>query len=121
MKRAVYAVAALVAVTEPAMAGAADYWERAREGYESLAEQARAVVSLGGVVVYRYRHTISGATLGCATGTFVGVSSTVLISPVTGGAALAGTGPAALVGCAAGGLAGGALGYQLDTTAPTLE
>ena len=32
MKRAVYAVAALVAVTEPAMAGAADYWEEPGRG-----------------------------------------------------------------------------------------
>ncbi len=120
MRRPILVAAVLVGLV-PATAQAADPWQKAQDAFARLEEQARAMVTIGGVVVYRYRHTISGAALGCATGTLAGVSSTIVLSPVTGGATLAGTGPAALLGCAAGGAAGAALGYQLDTTSPTLD
>ena len=46
-----------------------------------LEAQARSVIVKAGVVVYRYRHTISGAELGCASGSLIGAGATDILGP----------------------------------------
>ena len=93
----------------------------ARGAPVDLEARARRVIVQAGVVVYRYRHTISGAALGCASGSLIGAGSTVVLGPVTGGATLAAAGPAAVIGCAVGAAGGAALGHSLDTDGPSFE
>jgi hypothetical protein len=81
---------------------------------EQLREQAERAVILGGVLLYRHRHTISGTMLGCAAGAAAGGAAAVTAGTVTGGAALLGTGEAMALGCGLGSAAGASVGYPLD-------
>ena len=121
MKRFAFALMVPVVLGAPMAAQANEPLDRTKETIAQLTERAQGMIAIGGVLVCRYRHTISGAAMGCATGSLVGMSPTLVLSPITGGATLAGTAPAALVGCTIGAAGGAALGYQLDTMAPTLD
>lgn len=92
----------------------ADALERARDQGELLAQKAEQAIVVGGVLVYRHRHAIAGATLGCVAGATVGATSALGAGVATGGAAVAGAGPAAALGCGLGALGGAAMGRELD-------
>lgn len=105
----------LLAVPAPAEAG----WSEALRdrlvaaGQDLIAGAEKAIV-VGGVLIYRHRHTIAGATLGCAAGSLAGTASTLGAAPATGGASLSAVAPVAALGCGLGAAAGAALGYPLD-------
>jgi hypothetical protein len=114
-------VLALLSVAAPAQAAEptwsermADALERARDQGEILARKAEQAIVVGGVLVYRHRHTIAGATLGCLAGATVGATSALGASVATGGAAVGGAAPAAALGCGLGALGGAAMGRELD-------
>lgn len=92
----------------------ADALDRAREQGELLVQKAEQAIVVGGVLIYRHRHTIAGATLGCLAGATVGAGSALGAGVATGGATVAGAGPAAALGCGLGALGGAAMGRQLD-------
>lgn len=112
---------ALLVLFAAPRAEAADTADHLRDGWSSVqaatAEASiwaeRAVIA-GGVVLYRHRHTVSGAVLGCAAGSALGAASALAAGTVTGGAAAAAMPQAAAVGCGVGASAGIALGYPLD-------
>ena len=109
--------AVLAAAATPAAAettGWQDMLDRGRAEALRLEDQARGLIVQAGAVLFRYRHTVAGAALGCATGSLVGVGSTVALGAVSGGATLVASGPAALVGCAVGAAGGAAMGHPLD-------
>ena len=93
---------------------AADSWRSLQQSGAVLESWAEKAIVLGGVLVYRNRHTIAGAGLGCAAGAMLGMTSVAAAGAVTGGAALAGTPQAVALGCGAGAAAGAALGYPMD-------
>jgi hypothetical protein len=116
---------ALLALATPAQAAEttwserlADALERAKDQGEALAEKAEQAIVVGGVLVYRHRHAIAGATLGCLAGATVGAGAALGAGVATGGATIAGAGPAAALGCGLGcglgALGGAAMGHQLD-------
>ena len=114
-------VLALLAMAAPAQAAEttwsermADALERARDQSEHLAQKAEQAIVIGGVLVYRHRHTIAGATLGCLAGATIGATSALGAGVATGGATVAGAGPAAALGCGLGALGGAAMGRELD-------
>jgi hypothetical protein len=120
-KRPIPLALALLALATPAQAAEttwserlADTLERARDQGEVLAEKAEQAIVVGGALVYRHRHTIAGATLGCLAGATVGAGSALGAGVATGGATIAGAGPAAALGCGLGALGGAAMGRQLD-------
>jgi hypothetical protein len=69
---------------------------------------------IGGVLLYRHRHAVAGATLGCVAGSLAATTTTLGAGLATGGAALTTTAPAAALGCGLGALGGAALGQPLD-------
>ena len=89
-------------------------WNAARTAEQSLLDQAREAIVVGGVVLYRHRHAIAGATMGCVAGSMAAATLSVGAGLATGGAALAGTAPAAALGCGLGAVGGAALGQPLD-------
>jgi hypothetical protein len=93
---------------------AADSWRSLQQSGAVLESWAEKAIVLGGILVYRNRHTIAGAGLGCAAGAMLGMTSVAAAGAVTGGAALAGTPQAVALGCGAGAAAGAALGYPMD-------
>ncbi|HYG87649.1 MAG TPA: hypothetical protein VD978_15425 [Azospirillum sp.] len=104
-------------VTAPLTAAAAplgteDGWlsDTAKE----LRSEAERAIILGGAILYRYRHTIAGMTLGCTAGAIVGATGGVAAGLATSGTTLPGTGPATAIGCALGAAAGAQLGLPLD-------
>jgi len=114
-------VLALLAMVAPAQAAEtawsermADALERARDQGEILVQRAEQAIVVGGVLVYRHRHAIAGATLGCLAGATIGATSALGAGVATGGATVAGAGPAAALGCGFGALGGAAMGRELD-------
>ena len=77
-------------------------------------DTAERAILLGGVVLYRNRHTAAGAVLGCLAGSTVGAGSALGLGLATGGIALPATGPGASLGCALGAAGGAVLGRGLD-------
>ena len=69
---------------------------------------------VGGVLLYRHRHAVAGAALGCVAGSMVATTTTLGAGLATGGAALTTTAPAAALGCGLGALGGVAIGQRLD-------
>ena len=69
---------------------------------------------VGGVLLYRHRHAVAGAALGCVAGSMIATTTTLGAGLATGGASLTTTAPAAAVGCGLGALGGAAIGQQLD-------
>ncbi len=92
----------------------ADGMAAARAAEQTLRERTEQAIVAGGVVLYRHRHAIAGAALGCMAGTMAATTATVGAGLATGGAALAGTAPALALGCGIGALGGAAIGRPLD-------
>ena len=92
----------------------ADATEKMRPAIEEFVDGAERAIELGGIVIYRNRHTLAGAILGCAAGATAGSVSGLAAGLATGGGALAATPAAAALGCGIGGAAGAALGRPLD-------
>jgi hypothetical protein len=86
----------------------------ARAAEQDLLEQARRAIVIGGVVLYRHRHAVAGAAMGCVAGSMAATTLSLGAGLASGGAALAGTAPAAALGCGLGALGGAALGQPLD-------
>jgi hypothetical protein len=86
----------------------------ARATEQNLLDQARQAIVIGGVVLYRHRHAVAGAALGCLAGSMAATTLSLGAGLATGGAALAGAAPAAALGCGLGALGGGVLGQPLD-------
>ena len=89
-------------------------WGAAEAATRTLAAEAEKAIVVGGVLLYRHRHAIAGAALGCAAGSLVGATSAVGAAPATGGASLSAAAPAAALGCGVGAVAGASLGRPLD-------
>ena len=86
----------------------------AETAQQSFLEQAEQAIVVGGVLLYRHRHAVAGAALGCVAGSVAATTTALGAGLATGGAALAGTAPAAALGCGLGALGGAALGHPLD-------
>jgi hypothetical protein len=86
----------------------------AQAAQQRLFEQAERAIVVGGILLYRHRHAVAGAAIGCVAGSVAATTTALGAGLATGGAALAGTGPAAALGCGLGALAGAALGHPLD-------
>jgi hypothetical protein len=100
---------------EPAWAGAVQQGlNAARAAEHELLEQARRAIVVGGVVLYRHRHAVAGAAMGCLAGSMAATTLSLGAGLASGGAALAGTAPAAALGCGLGAFGGAALGRPLD-------
>ena len=85
-----------------------------RSTQQALREETQKAIVLGGVLMYRHRHAVAGATLGCVIGSMAGATTAAGAGLATGGAALAGVAPAAALGCGLGALSGAAIGQPLD-------
>ena len=113
-------VAALSLAVSPARAEAAwtdvlqDGLDAARAAQQTLREQAEQAIVAGGVLLYRHRHAVAGATLGCIVGSAVATTTTLGAGLATGGASLTTAAPAAALGCGLGALGGAAIGERLD-------
>jgi hypothetical protein len=88
--------------------------EAARAAEQMLREKTEQAIVLGGVLLYRHRHAVAGAALGCVAGSLAATTTTLGAGLATGGASLTTTAPAAALGCGLGALGGAALGQQLD-------
>lgn len=91
-----------------------DGMSAARTAEQTLRTQAERAIVAGGVLLYRHRHAVAGAALGCMAGSMAATTATLGAGVATGGAALAGTAPALALGCGLGALGGAAMGHSLD-------
>jgi hypothetical protein len=115
-------MAALVAVAgHAASAGAAtaeepssSFWETVRAATVEASIAAEHAIVVGGVLVYRNRHAIAGAVLGCAAGSALATTPTVVLALPTAGTSLGAAPAAAAAGCGVGGISGAMLGYRID-------
>jgi Tfp pilus assembly protein PilV len=89
--------------------------EAARATEQTLREKAEQAIVLGGVLVYRHRHAVAGAALGCVAGSVAATTTTLGAALASGGASLTTTAPAAALGCGLGALGGAAIGQRLDS------
>ena len=119
--RACLLVAALAAAGLPGRADAGwsdvlrDGMAAARATEQTLREKAEQAIVLGGVLVYRHRHAVAGAALGCVAGSVAATTTTLGAALASGGASLTTTAPAAALGCGLGALGGAAIGQRLDS------
>jgi hypothetical protein len=119
--RACLLIAALSTAGLPARADAGwsdllnDGMEAARATEQTLREKAEQAIVLGGVLVYRHRHAVAGAALGCVAGSVAATTTTLGAALASGGASLTTTAPAAALGCGLGALGGAAIGQRLDS------
>ena len=88
--------------------------EAARATQQMLREKTEQAIVLGGVLLYRHRHAVAGAALGCIAGSVAATTTTLGAGLATGGASLTTTAPAAALGCGLGARGGAALGQRLD-------
>jgi hypothetical protein len=88
--------------------------EAARAAEQTLRERTEQAIVMGGVLLYRHRHAVAGAALGCVAGSVAATTTTLGAGLATGGASLTTTAPAAALGCGLGALGGAALGQRLD-------
>jgi hypothetical protein len=86
----------------------------AHAAQQTLRAKAEQAIVVGGVLLYRHRHAVAGAALGCVAGSMIATTTTLGAGLATGGASLTTTAPAAAVGCGLGALGGVAIGQQLD-------
>jgi hypothetical protein len=86
----------------------------AHAAQQTLRAKAEQAIVVGGVLLYRHRHAVAGAALGCVAGSMLATTTTLGAGLATGGAALTTTAPAAAVGCGLGALGGAAIGQQMD-------
>ena len=113
----------VIALSLAAMPGSADAaWsdlvqeglDAARAAEQTLREGTEQAIVLGGVFLYRHRHTVAGAALGCVAGSVAATTTTLGAGLATGGASLTTAPTAAALGCGLGALGGAAMGRQLD-------
>lgn len=88
--------------------------DAARAAEQTLREKTEQAIVMGGVLLYRHRHAVAGAALGCIAGSVAATTTTLGAGLATGGASLTTTAPAAALGCGLGALGGAALGQRLD-------
>ncbi len=88
--------------------------DAARAAQQTLREKTEQAIVLGGVLLYRHRHAVAGAALGCIAGSVAATTTTLGAGLATGGASLTTAAPAAALGCGLGALGGAAIGQQLD-------
>ena len=118
--RAGLLVVALSAAAAPGRADAAwsdvvqEGLDAARAAEQTLREKTEQAIVMGGVLLYRHRHAVAGAALGCAAGSVAATTTTLGAGLATGGASLTTAAPAAALGCGLGALGGAALGQRLD-------
>jgi hypothetical protein len=118
--RACFLIAALSVAAVPARADAAwsdvlqDGMDAARATEQTLRQKAEQAIVIGGVLLYRHRHAVAGAALGCVAGSVAATTTTLGAALASGGASLTTTAPAAALGCGLGALGGAAMGRQLD-------
>jgi hypothetical protein len=86
----------------------------ARSAEQALRAKTEKAIVIGGVLLYRHRHMVAGAALGCVIGSMAGATTAAGAGLATVGAALAGVAPAAALGCGLGALSGAAIGQPLD-------
>jgi hypothetical protein len=86
----------------------------AHAAQQTLRQKAEQAIVVGGVLLYRHRHAVAGAALGCVAGSVIATTTTLGAGLATGGASLTTTAPGAAVGCGLGALGGAAIGQQLD-------
>jgi hypothetical protein len=86
----------------------------ARLTQETLRAKTEKAIVVGGVLLYRHRHTVAGAAVGCMVGSMAAATTAAGAGLVTGGASLAAAAPAAALGCGLGALSGAAMGRELD-------
>jgi hypothetical protein len=112
---AVLSLAAAPVRAEPAWTDALqDGWDAARVAQQTLQAKAEQAIVVGGVLLYRHRHAVAGAALGCVAGSMIATTTTLSAGLATGGASLTTTAPAAALGCGLGALGGVAIGQRLD-------
>ena len=113
-------LAALSMVVAPGRADAAwsdvvqEGLKAARAAEQTLREKTEQAIVVGGVLLYRHRHAVAGAALGCVAGSVAATTTTLGAGLATGGAALSTTAPALALGCGLGALGGAAIGHRLD-------
>jgi Tfp pilus assembly protein PilV len=118
--RACLLVATLSVAAAPERADAAwsdvlqDGMDAARATEQALRQKAEQAIVIGGVLLYRHRHAVAGAALGCVAGSVAATTTTLGAALASGGASLTTTAPAAALGCGLGALGGAAIGRQLD-------
>jgi Tfp pilus assembly protein PilV len=118
--RACLLVATLSVAAVPERADAAwsdilqDGMDAARATEQALRQKAEQAIVIGGVLLYRHRHAVAGAALGCVAGSVAATTTTLGAALASGGASLTTTAPAAALGCGLGALGGAAIGRQLD-------
>jgi hypothetical protein len=88
--------------------------DAARAAEQTLREKTEQAIVMGGVLLYRHRHAVAGAALGCVAGSVAATTTTLGAGLATGGASLTTAAPAAALGCGLGALGGAALGQRLD-------
>ena len=88
--------------------------DAARAAEQTLRHKTEQAIIAGGVLLYRHRHAVAGAALGCVAGSLAATTTTLGAGLATGGASLTTTAPAAALGCGLGALGGAALGQRLD-------
>jgi hypothetical protein len=118
--RACLLIVALAVATAPGRADAA--WSdvvregiaAARAAEQTLREKTEQAIVMGGVLLYRHRHAVAGAALGCVAGSVAATTTALGAGLATGGGALTTTAPAAALGCGLGALGGAAIGQRLD-------
>lgn len=81
---------------------------------QSLRETTERAIVIGGVLLYRHRHAVAGAALGCIAGSVAGATAAAGAGLATAGASAAAAAPAAALGCGLGALTGVAIGRPLD-------
>jgi hypothetical protein len=113
------AAATLFVMTNSAAQAAEDApspgrWEMVRSAVVEATIAAEHAIMVGGVVIYRNRHMIAGAVLGCAAGSALATAPTLVLALPTAGGSLAAAPATAAIGCGVGGTSGAVLGYQLD-------
>ncbi|HEX2478859.1 MAG TPA: hypothetical protein VHK45_06230 [Geminicoccaceae bacterium] len=112
---AVLSLAAVPVRAEPAWTDVLqEGWDAARAAQQTLQAKAEQAIVVGGVLLYRHRHAVAGAALGCVAGSMVATTTTLSAGLATGGAALTTAAPAAALGCGLGALGGVAIGQRLD-------
>lgn len=113
-------MAGLLLATTPARAETAwtdvlrDGLAAAGAAQRTLQQKAEQAIVVGGVLLYRHRHAVAGAALGCVAGSMVATTTTLSAGLATGGASLTTTAPAAALGCGLGALGGATIGQRLD-------
>jgi hypothetical protein len=119
--RACLVVAVLSVAAGPGSADAAwsdvlqDGMDAARAAEQTLRDKTEQAIVIGGVLLYRHRHAVAGAALGCVAGSVAATTTTLGAALASGGAALTTTAPAAALGCGLGALGGAAIGQRLDS------